>query len=338
VNQESNWRQAALMLKSWRRTLILSHVRPDGDALGAMAAMVRIIENRGRLATAYIDAPLPKRYHYLERACTFRDFSEIGDDLDSRFDGIVILDTCSWSQLDTFREKLEASQLPRIVVDHHATGDPICLPGRDYCLTDATAAAACVLVYEWAISEGWPLDLPTAEALFTGLVTDTGWLRFSNTDERCFQAAADLRSRGLRPDIIYGLLYESFTPARVRLKAAVLNTLRFEADSHLAVMHLTPDMFKEAGAVPADAEELVNEPMVVEQVWVTVMLTDQGDGVTRVNFRSKSPEVCLRDIDVSAIARTFDGGGHHRAAGARLQKSLEETTEAVIKAVVEAIH
>lgn len=338
MNQENSWRQAASMLKSWRRTLILSHVRPDGDALGAMAAMVRMIENRGRLATACIDEPLPSRYHFLDRVCTFRNFAELGDDLDRHFDGIVIVDTCSWSQLDTFREKLEASQLPRIVIDHHATRDPICLPGRDHALIDATAASACVLVYEWAVGESWPIDLPTAEALFTGLVTDTGWLRFSNTDERCFKAAADLRVRGLRPDILYGLLYESFGPARIRLKAALLNTLRFEADGHLAIMHLTPSMLEAAGAVPADAEELVNEPMVVEQVWVTVMLTDQGDGITRVNFRSKSPEVCLRDIDVSAIARRFDGGGHHRAAGARVPKSLEETTEAVIQAVAEAIH
>lgn len=339
--------QAGRCLEGWKRTMILAHDRPDGDALGAMAAMWRVIKAAGREATAFIYDELPGRYAFLgtptqshghdnRAACDFRRWpAEAFESIDARFDGILILDTNSWSQLKPVAECLRASVLPRIVVDHHANSDGISANrAGDVNMVDPSASATCQIVHAWCDAMAWPLDGPAADALFTGLATDTGWFRHSNTDARAMQAAADLIDLGVRPDVLYGRLYASFPLSRVKLAAEMLGTLTLCADGSAAVMCITPEMFHRSGASKAETEDLVNEPLSAEAVIVSVLLVDAGAGEIRASFRSKSPEVCGRDIDVAAIAGRFGGGGHRRAAGARLPGELADATRLVSEAVI----
>lgn len=329
---------AGRQVERWRRVMILSHARPDGDALGAMAALRIALAAKGGEPHAFVYEKIPPRYTFLERLTPFELWPP-EPPADSGFDGIVILDTCSWSQLEPPAAFLRSSSLPKVVVDHHATRDDLAINGTDDLLAaDVTSASTCGLVYAWCETMGWPIDAAMAEALWIGMVTDTGWFRFSNTDGRTLRAAADLLERAsLRPDVLYEKLNASYSPARLRLLGEMLQTLRFEAGGLVAVMELTKEMFARAGAVPADAEELVNEPMSTACVVASVLLTDLGEGVVRVNFRSKSPEAAGRSIDVAAVARRFGGGGHHRAAGARVAGTLAENRDSVAKAVVEAV-
>jgi phosphoesterase RecJ-like protein len=105
----------------------------------------------------------------------------------------------------------------------------------------------------------------------------------------------------------------------------------------VAVLSLTKAMFDESGATPAESEELVNEPMETGSVVVTVLLTDMAEGPIRVSLRSKAPEMCGCDVDVAEIARSFGGGGHRRAAGARIAGPLEDIRSKVVTAVVAAL-
>lgn len=326
-------------LESWPRTMVLSHRQPDGDALGAMGAMKRIITAGGREATAFIESNDLGRYQFLQAACGFAVWPEEDPTTrDSKFDGILILDTCSWSQLEPFADFLRASSLPKIVVDHHTTRDVLSNDGDDdmYWI-ESSSASACEMIYQWATAMNWPIDEQTAEVLMTGMATDTGWFRFSNTDGDTLRAAADLIERGVLPHRVYGELYETSSPARLRLKAAMLSTLEFHANETLAVLSLTKAMFDQTGATPSEAEDLVNEPMETGSVVVAVLLTDMAEGPVRVSLRSKAPEVCGCDIDVAAIAQPFGGGGHRRAAGARINGTLDEVRSKVVAAVVAAM-
>ncbi len=338
VNRET-FEQASRLLATWKRTMILSHDRPDGDALGALAAMKRVLEAAGREATAFVYDKLPGRYEFLGGLCKYERWrSDLPAQIDAGFDGILILDTSSWSQLKPAADYLRASVLPRLVVDHHAIGDDLS-QGRegDVNVIDPSAAATCQILHAWCDAEGWTLDAGAAEALFTGIATDTGWFRHSNTDARAMQTTADLIDLGVRPDVLYGRLYASFPLSRVRLMAEMLGTLTLHADGSVAVMHITPDMFRRAGASAAETEDLVNEPLSAESAIVSVLLSDAGTGEIRVSFRSKSPEVCGRDIDVAAIAGQFGGGGHRRAAGARLTGCIEDARRRVTQAVTAAL-
>jgi phosphoesterase RecJ-like protein len=326
-------------LESWSRTMILSHDRPDGDALGSLGAMKRFIEAAGRQATAFIYESVPTRYQFLESHCGFTRWGQdAAATADEPFDGILIVDTCSWSQLEPAASFLRKTSLPKIVVDHHATRDPLSGEAdHDIYLIDETAASAACLVYEWAEAMGWPIDAETAESLFAGIATDTGWFRFSNTDPRTLAAAARLIEAGVRPDVMHSRLQASHSPGRIRLLAEALATLELHADDRVALMSLTKEMFDRAGATKADTEDLINEPMSASSVLASVLLVDADTGEIRVSLRSKSPEVCGRDLDVAALASRFGGGGHRRAAGARVVGKLDAVREQVLTAVLAAL-
>jgi phosphoesterase RecJ-like protein len=126
-------------------------------------------------------------------------------------------------------------------------------------------------------------------------------------------------------------LYLQETPARIRLLAAALQTMELFAEGRLCVMRLSSLDFQTVGASPADTEDIVNEPLRIRDVVVSVLFVEQANGLIRVNFRSKPPlSTGDRDIDVAAIAASFGGGGHARAAGARLPGPLLAACEKVI--------
>ncbi|NLX22380.1 MAG: hypothetical protein GXY55_12050 [Phycisphaerae bacterium] len=331
--------QAGQQVQLWPRTLLLSHDRPDGDAYGAMAAMWRVITAAGRQATACIYGDCLPRYAFLTESCPF-ERCPLHDpaQMDAGYDGILIVDTGSWSQLEPAADYLRASRLPRIVLDHHATWDALDGQGTTAIYAgDASSASACGLLFDWCRLMNWPIDQTTAEDLFVGIATDTGWFRFSNTDDRTLTAAAQLLRLGVKADMLYARLYESWTPARLRLKALLLATLQLHAEGRVAGMILTPDMLQVAGATPADCEELINEPMAAAQVVASVLFNVLEDGRVRVNLRSKSPEVCGRDVDVSALAKELGGGGHRRAAGVRVAGPLERAQNEILPKLIAAV-
>jgi len=332
--------KAGERLTSWQRTMILTHLRPDGDGLGGIGAMKQVIESCGRQATAYIHEDVPTSYQFLAHSCNFNLWPEDNlAEFDKQFDGILIVDTCSWQQLEKVADYLKDSSLPRVIIDHHQTNDDLAIENsKTLYVIDPTAASACVMIHEWCEVMNWPIDPVAAKALFTGITTDTGWFRFSNTDARTFKAASALIEKDIHPDHMYATLYASYSVERIKLMAAMLSTLQFHADGALAVMWITKQMFEQTGAQNTDTENLVNYPMEAKSVVVTVLLTDMGDGQIRINFRSKSLQVCERDIDVSAIAAQFGGGGHARASGARVKGSLDEIRDRVIGVILPALN
>jgi len=326
--------QGGRELEGWRRVAVLTHDRPDGDALGAIGAMRRIILGRGGQAEAYLYREVATQYQFLAQACGLAACPADLAELERNFDGVVVLDTCSWSQLETAAAFLRATHLPKIVVDHHATRDDIKGQSPKFIgVFDETASSACGLLYEWAENRGWTLDAPAREALFTGISTDTGWFRFPSTDGRTLRAAGALIDAGVRPDIMYARLFEGYRPARLRLLREALDTMRLLDEGTIAVMWLTRAMFLLSDAIDGDSEDMVNEPLAIGSVIASVLLSEMDDGVIRINFRSRSPDIAGRDVDVSAIARQFGGGGHRRAAGARIKGRLDETREKVIAAI-----
>jgi phosphoesterase RecJ-like protein len=221
------------------------------------------------------------------------------------------------------------ARAPRtLVLDHHATRDPVGTRDGDLRYFDETASAAALIVAEWIAAAGVAVDAHIADALFTGIATDTGWFRFSNTDERTLRLAADLVAAGANPNRIHETLYQQDPPAKLRLVARVLSNLELHADGRLAVMKLRAADFEATGADDTMTEDLVNEAARLNNTEVTMLLTEEPEGQVRANFRSK------REIDVSELARRYGGGGHVRAAGARLRGSWDSVVSRLIEETV----
>lgn len=331
VIEASRFHAAKQTIADWRRVVLFCHEKPDGDAIGALVAMRSTLRQLGLHADAVLFDSLPDRYAFFREDDALpvfgKDFaaSKLAD-----YDAAVILDTCSFSQLRPIADWLRAASVPTLVVDHHATRDDI---GRTHLIEDS-AAATCLILYDWFRTVGWPISPQSARALFVGIATDTGWFRHSNTDDRVLSVCGDLVARGVRPNPIFQALFQQDAASRVRLLGAALTSLELRAENRLAVMTMDPETFARCAATPADTEDLVNEPLRIGSVVVSILLVDQGDGQIRVNFRSKAG--VSPDVDVSALAGRFGGGGHRRAAGVRVKNALATARAEIVTAAESA--
>lgn len=327
---EHDFQSVTTWLQECHRPLLVSHERPDGDSLGAIAGMARALRKRGLAPAPVLFEPLPAPYAFLEPATEWHAWDQARDVLAGECDALVILDTCALAQLEPLAEFL--AQAPRtLVIDHHATRDPIATRQGDLRLFDETASATSLIVAEWVRSVGLLFDEPLATALFAGIATDCGWFRFTNTDARTMRVAAELVAAGADASGMYSKLYLQDPPAKLRLITRALGSLELKAGDKLAVMYLRRSDFEAVGADGSMTENLVNEATRLGCTEATLLFVEEPDHTIRVNFRSK------RVLDVSQIARRFGGGGHARAAGARLRGRWDDVVPRVIAEVAEAL-
>jgi len=281
TSSDQAFEQAVRRLRAARSVLTVTHVRPDGDALGSMVALTLAARRAGKAARMLVPDAVPAKYEFLlagcersdaGRFCAFADQAEV----------VVIVDTCTYSQLGELGGHIPARRDKIVVIDHHATRDDI----GAVQWVDSSAAAAAVMVGMLLEALDWPVDAPTAEALMTGLTTDTGWLRFSNTNPRCLRMFADWMETGVRVDELYKRIYQSDRPQRLKLMVRALQSLELHCDDRLAVMALGGADFAETGARPDETENIVNEAMRLGGVSVAVLVIEQPTCI-RANLRSR---------------------------------------------------
>lgn len=323
--------------------VVLTHVKPDGDAIGSSLALVRAIaESRHTSPSgvaspieAWYTGPMPLWFDTLHRQTKTRSIApEVSlPPLDP--DLVLVVDTGSWSQLDRFADWLRPRRENTIVLDHHRQGDSAVGALR---VVDTEAAAAAELVAELAcllLRRASPaeLDESIAEPLYLGLATDTGWFKHSNVTPRVFRLAADLLETGVDHERLFLWVESRDRPARLRLMARALASLEYTAGGTCAILSLTQKDFDETGAAPQDIGGLVDIPKAVEQVRVSVLLTEltNAEGtVTKVSMRSKGGPGM---IDVNQVTQIFGGGGHAQAAGARIPLPLAQAKAKIIEAL-----
>jgi len=332
LTAESKYEFAAKTLyipRSKTSYVLFTHARPDGDALGSAVGLWRVLTDLGRDARIVLYEDVPPRYAFVTEGVPYSRWGKDINAADIEADRlIVIVDTSSWQQIEPVAPFLKGHR-HKFVIDHHKTRDRV----SDVELIDENASAAALIVWKICKAAGWPVSKQAAEALFVGLATDTGWFRFSNTNAEALAAAAEMTALGVNPAELYQRIYLSDSVARVRLIARVLIDLKLFANDRVALQTLTRQTLAECGATDAMTEEIVNEPMRIATVNVSVFCSETPDnGPVRVNLRSK------HGVDVAALARRFGGGGHERAAGARVPGSLAEVAKKIVDAAIAELH
>ncbi len=316
-------------LNSCKRVLVTTHIRPDGDALGSAAAMVLAMRSRGIGAEVLLLSHLPNKYAFIfhENAIVYHD-AEAGwpPTLDLRhFDALLCVDTGTWSQLPGLREKLAGWDKPKLVIDHHQTQEDWATAKY----VDVQAAAAGEIIVQVIEQWGVKIDPAMASALYLAIVSDTGWFHFPNTSPTTLRTAAKLVDVGVDTDRLYQRLYQSESAKRFALHTRAMSSLQLLADAKLATMKLTASDFAQTGADVPDTENIINAPLAIGTVQVSVLLTEPpGGGAVRVSLRSKG------GVDVARFAEMFGGGGHARAAGLRIEASLTQADRQVTEAMV----
>lgn len=334
--------QAAEHLRSLKgkRVLVLTHAKPDGDAIGSLTAMVEGLRLLGAHPHGLLVPIVPANI------ATFAASSPVSVlDVDhpeknthpADCVAAVVVDTQAWAQIGAAKSILEKLLPQTLVVDHHLTGD-LTAPKM---YVDTKAAAAGEMVFEALSMAGVPVGDPSAQspelavlrrALFVAMASDTGWFRFSNTSPKTHRLAATLQECGVDAAAIYENTMQNDSPQRMYITARALASTRFLGEGgKIAVMTLAEKDFADTGASHGDYEGVVDFPRRIKSVQISCLASEvkakdeAGNPQTqvRISFRSK-PDVGHGAVDCTQVAGKFGGGGHARAAGAKVHATLAE--------------
>lgn len=316
-------RAVAAAVGAARRIVLTTHVNADGDGIGSEVALVHLICALGKTVAIANPTPIPERYDFLVNPVRAYDRTATAVRAVREADLFLVLDISDLSRLGHLAETIGSRQVVTACVDHHLSRGPL-PPGPR--LVDPDASATAELVYDLAIAARWQIDRAAAQALYVGLLTDTGGFRYANTTGRVLRVAAALLEAGIQAEEIYERVYATAPVGRIRLAAEVLDTLVVEPEIGLSWITVPAGALDRHGASPDDLEGLVEYPRSVQGTRLALLFRPLASGNIKVSFRS------VGDVDVSAFARRFGGGGHAKASGAMIPGSLAEVQQRVLGA------
>src|SRR5918995_274456 len=316
---ETELAQAAEVIRGGERFLVTTHENPDGDALGSMLALKLALDQLGKDATMLLvgDAPLPGEYSFMPLEELLRT---VPDDASQRI--LFAVDCANESRIGPDPEVLQLSPLV-VDIDHHHDNSRF----GDVNVIDANASSTGELLRDLFRELDVELTSQIAEALYIALVTDTGRFQYTNTTPKSLRLAAELVEAGADLHRIFQGVYESVQFAKLKLLARALERAQVYEGGRLVVSYLLRDDFQEVGAAEPYSEGIIDYLRAVEGAQMAVLIREpprSGGPLHRVSLRAS-----LDELDVSAIARKSDGGGHRQAAGFSSEASIEEITDFV---------
>jgi phosphoesterase RecJ-like protein len=320
----SSFPEIARVLREHQKIAILSHVRPDGDALGSQLALALSLKQLGKDVRVWNEDGMLEKYSFLPRAELLTKPPSAAED----FDVAIALDTAIQNRLGTALESVRSAKL-WVNIDHHPSNPRY----GDLVYIDPNAPATGQILFELMMSQGFPIDAEIAENLYVAISTDTGSFQYPHTTARTFEIAAELVRAGVDVGRVSQLLYENYPRRRIELLRELLGTMRFEGNGRVASFSLSLNTAAKLGVMPEDNEGLIDHIRAIRGVIVAIFFEELADGKVRVSMRSKSEKV-----DVCAICQKFGGGGHTLAAGARVRGTLSEVEQRVMEAVCDVVN
>ncbi len=324
MDQELAYKKLAEIVENNNSFWVVSHVNPDGDAVGSAVALYHFLKKNKKKVTIIMPSEFPSIYRFLLNDKDIPLFiGEIPDTYEEKPDIIWILDMSIWDRLGPISDIIRKSQAMKVVLDHHRKGNI----NEGFAFIDPDAAAVGVLLYNlMADYMGQTLNEPIATALYTAIATDTGFFRYTNTTSEVHRIVSKLLKYPMDPNEVNIQVNENWPIGHMKLFGAALNSLKMYADGRIAVMKLELEAFKKCGAGWEDVDGLVEYARTIKNVEVAIILSEEPSGKVRLSFRSYGK------IHMNELAGQFGGGGHHAAAGARTTGTLEDLIPRVVRA------
>ncbi|MBV9391403.1 MAG: bifunctional oligoribonuclease/PAP phosphatase NrnA [Verrucomicrobia bacterium] len=319
----ASFKEIAQAIYGAERIAVLSHVRPDGDAIGSQLALGQSLVSFGKSVVLWNQDGLPSSMAFLPHS----ELVTKPPPTPSDFDLVIALDTASKERLGNTLQSLGKVRL-WINIDHHASN-----PGYgEVVFIDSNAPATGQIIYEFLTQTSLPFNQAIADALFVAISTDTGCFRYPKTSVRTFEIAAELTGRGVDVAEVSRKLYDCYPKRRIELLGRILPAARFNGEDRVASLSLTQATKDEIGILPDDVEGLIDYIRSVDTVLVAIFFEEVQDSKVRISMRSKDER-----IDVNRICSEFGGGGHLFAAGARMRGNIEAVQAVVLKRVLNEI-
>lgn len=303
--------------------LVVSHARPDGDALGSTLAAALWLKQEGHQVTAWNEDGVPEKFSYLPEASLISTPSKTPQD----FDAILVLDTAAKSRLGP--SVLAAAHAPLwIAIDHHISNERF----ANFNFIIPTAPATGEILANAFLQEKISMTPAIATNLYVAISTDTGSFQYHNTSARTFEIAAALVDAGVSVGDVSKAMYASQPQRRLELLRHALVHAKFSCNNRVASFGLAMADSANFGILPEDTEGIIDHFRSVNEVIVAAFFEELPENKVRLSLRSKS-----ESFDASLFCQQFGGGGHCMAAGARIEGGLQEVEEKILSAICEML-
>ncbi|GLI07129.1 phosphoesterase RecJ-like protein [Paenibacillus tyrfis] len=311
---------AAEFIREQDDFLVVAHVQPDGDAAGSTFAVAWMLQSLNKRFTLINEGRIPDKFMYMAGPHAVIEYEKAPPE--RKFAAVISVDCADFERIGSVSECFEPER-KLLNIDHHATNDGFGTVN----LVRSDAAATVEVLYDLALELNLEFTPELNDCIYTGLLTDTGGFRYSNTTPKVMQIAADMLARGVKGHELAERLLETMTLGQVSLLKRSLNTLSFAHSNKVAWLSVTLDDLSATDASSEDMDGLVNYARNVEGVEVGMLFKEKEPGIVKVSFRSGGL------ADVAALAQKFGGGGHVKAAGCTIRGSMSEAVERVVREV-----
>jgi phosphoesterase RecJ-like protein len=303
---------------------LMSHMRPDGDAIGSQLGLGLALEAMGKTVFYWNEDGLPDSLAFLPSS----EKISLPPAEAPQIDVAIALDTATKVRLGEGNLIAAAKAKLWVNIDHHISNPRY----GDVNYVDATSPATGQIVYEILQHLGMPLPDGARDAIYVAVSTDTGSFQYDSTTARTYRMAADLMDRGLNVGDINAKTYDSHPYRRIELLRALLNTLELTPDGKVAHWQMLDHLRTDLALKPEDSEGLIDMIRAIRGVQVAVFFEELPGGKVRVSMRSKD-----RSVNVCDIAAQFGGGGHALAAGIRMPGPISDAKQQVLAAIAAVI-
>ncbi len=323
VRTNTSFADLGAVLRRHASFLVLSHYRPDGDALGSSLAMGLALHSLGKRVTILNQDPVPETLAFLPGAHLIGQPSGPVD-----AEVVLAVDCATRERLGETCIAAAAGAKLWINIDHHRSNEDY----GDLHYIDYRSPATGQILYDLLEAEKLPIHPDIGANLYVAISTDTGSFQYEGTTARTYEIGARLIELGVNISQLARQTYESYPLRRIQLLRGLLNVMKITHGGKVASWALSQTLIDEVGAKPEDAEGLIDTIRAIQGVIVAAYFEELGDGKVRVSLRSKDNRV-----DVGKIAALFGGGGHALAAGTRIRGTLTDAENKLFAAIDEAL-
>lgn len=306
--------------------IITAHETPDGDAIGSESAMYTALKLLGKNVQVINADLMAEKYRFLDYDNNFHvitNSNSIPEDINKY--SLLILDTSDIDNIGSVKDNILNKTKSHIIIDHHESNEET----SENVLIISDASSTCEILFELFKCMNINIGFKISQALYVGIVYDTGSFIYPKTTAKTFSIAHRLVEQGVLPNEIYGKIYESNSISALKLQSKVSATLKLYYNQQVAVQIMLKETILECDALYEEADAIINTPLKSKKIKVSVFFKENTDGLLRCSMRSKG------NIDVSKIAQVYHGGGHKTAAGFKSKYPLDVIMIKVLKMLEE---
>jgi phosphoesterase RecJ-like protein len=319
-----------LFLDNFKKIIITSHENPDGDAIGSEYAIFILLKKLGYNAVIMTCEEIPEKYNFINIGNHINVVSKdsiIDEDLSDA--ALLVLDTNTPTNTGNIYNLIKNIVKDIFIIDHHEIDERIFNKKRS--IIDVNSSSTCEILYNIFKYCSIEIDFPAAQAIYAGIIYDTGSFIYPKTSSRTLKIASELVKKGVMPNIVYSNLYEMNSLSSLRLQSKVFSEIEFYHYNKIALQVMLKKTLEDFKANYEDGDSIINLPLKCKDILVSVFFKENYSSILRCSIRSKN------NIDVVGIAKKYGGGGHTTAAGFKCNDSLEIVKEQVLKDIIQLL-